>query len=191
MNIFEFYIKKYNKFIILILGIQCSNKSQIAKELCIDLKLPLININDYIIKNKFIEKKIEDVTFKLYDHENAFDWDKLNNDVKQTQDNGVIIYGNYIAIDKINWTPDFSFFIDMNKLLCKDILLEKQMINPNYSQEKIDIYLKNILFPLFDNLLKNLKVDKFFKIKEDTTFQEFYDTFFNTLMEFIEKKIPK
>ena len=79
----------------------------------------------------------------------------------------------------------------MNKLLCKDILLEKQMINPNYSQEKIDIYLKNILFPLFDDLLKNLKVDKFFKIKEDTTFEEFYNTFFNTLMEFIEKKISK
>ena len=95
------------------------------------------------------------------------------------------------STNKINWTPDFTFFIDMNKLLCKDILLEKQMINPNYSQEKIDIYLKNILFPLFDELLKNLKVDKFFKIKEDTTFHEFYDTFFNTLMEFIEKKISK
>ena len=47
MNILEAYIKKYKQFIILILGLPCSNKSEIAKELSEDLKLPLININDY------------------------------------------------------------------------------------------------------------------------------------------------
>jgi adenylylsulfate kinase-like enzyme len=44
MNILEAYIRKYNQFIILILGLPCSNKSEIAKELHIDLKLPIIKI---------------------------------------------------------------------------------------------------------------------------------------------------
>ena len=81
MNILEAYIKKYNQIIILILGLPCSNKSEIAKELEIDLNLSLININDYLKQNTFVEKMVSDVKFKLYEHPDNYDWDKLSSDV--------------------------------------------------------------------------------------------------------------
>ena len=48
MNILEAYLKKYKQIIILILGLPCTNKSEIAKEFGIDLGLEVIKINDYL-----------------------------------------------------------------------------------------------------------------------------------------------
>ena len=80
INILDAYIQKYKQFIILILGKPCSNKSKIAKELVIDLHLPSIKINDYLIKDKYIEKEVDGIKFKLYEDSENFDWEKfLNN----------------------------------------------------------------------------------------------------------------
>ena len=54
MNILEAYIKKYNQFIVLILGLPCSNKTEIAKELYSDMSstvknMSLINIKKYFV----------------------------------------------------------------------------------------------------------------------------------------------
>ena len=83
MNIFEAYIKKYGQMVILILGLPCSNKSEIAKELIIDLNIPKININNYLKENAYVEKTVDDTRFKLYEHPDNYDWDILNKDVNQ------------------------------------------------------------------------------------------------------------
>lgn len=83
MNILEAYIKKYGQIIILILGLPCSNKSEIAKELATDLNLSIININDYLKQESFIEKIVSDVKFKLYEHPDNYDWNKLCSDVDE------------------------------------------------------------------------------------------------------------
>ena len=66
MNILQAYIKKYNQIIILILGLPCTNKSEIAKELGIDLGLEVIKINDYLIDGKYKEIDIDGIKTKLY-----------------------------------------------------------------------------------------------------------------------------
>lgn len=126
MNILEFYIKKYKQFIFLIIGLPSTGKSLVAKEFNIDLQIPLININNYIKANNHIDTIIDNVTFKLYDHENNYDWDKLNENVYEQKTNGIILYGNYIDIDKINFNIDFVFFIDTSIQKCKTILLKKK-----------------------------------------------------------------
>lgn len=93
------------------MGLPCSNKSEIAKELEIDLKLPTLNVNDYLIKDKFKEYEFDDIKFKIYEDTENYDWDKFNNDVNELKSSGVIIYGNYIDSTKINFTYDFSFFL--------------------------------------------------------------------------------
>ena len=42
MNILEAYINKFGQIIILILGYPCTDKSEIAKELGLDLKIQII-----------------------------------------------------------------------------------------------------------------------------------------------------
>ena len=49
MNILQAFIEKHKQLIILIIGLPCSNKSEIAKELKTDLRLPIININNHLI----------------------------------------------------------------------------------------------------------------------------------------------
>ena len=189
MNILEAYIKKYNQIIILILGLPCSNKSEIAKELEIDLNLSLININDYLKQNTFVEKMVSDVKFKLYEHPDNYDWDKLSSDVNNKKKVGVILYGNYIDNTKLNFEMDFCYFFNMNSNLCKNMLIEKQMLPYKDDDEKVKIYFKDIFNPIYEKLKEDLKINKFFNLKETTTFDESYNDMFDNLMKQIKKKI--
>ena len=128
MNILEAFIKKYRQFIILIVGMPCSYKSEIAKELKTDLKISIININNYLIKDKFKKFKFGNVKFKIYEDTENYDWDKFNKDIYELKSTGVIIYGNYIDSTKINFRIDFSFFYSLKTILCKKILTEKKIL---------------------------------------------------------------
>lgn len=189
MNILEAYIKKYKQFIVLVLGLPCSNKSEIAKELVIDLNLPIININDYLKQDAFIEKIVSDVKFKLYEHPNNYDWDKLNSDVSEKKTSGLILYGNYIDKSKLNFEIDFSYFLSMNTNLCKNLLIEKQMLPYKEDEGKVKIYFKDIFNPLYEQLKQDMKINKFYNIKENVTFDEIYDDLFENLMNNIKRKI--
>jgi uridine kinase len=189
MNILEAYIKKYGQIIILVLGLPCSNKSEIAKELHADLNLPIININDYLKQDNFIEKVVSDVKFKLYEHPDNYNWEKFCLDVNDKKKTGVVIYGNYVDIKKLNFEIDFCYFYNMNINLCKTILIEKQMLPYKDDDEKVKIYFKDIFNPIYDNLKEELKINKFFNLKESSTFDESYDQTFDNLMEQIKKKL--
>lgn len=189
MNILEAYIKKYNQFIVLILGLPCSNKSMIAKELVIDLNLPIININNYLKQDSIIEETIQGITFKLYEHPDNYDWEKLNNDVNEKKTQGLILYGNYIDPSKINFDWDFSFFLSMNTNLCKTLLIEKQILPYKDEEEKVKIYFDEIFNPIYEKLKKDIKINKFLNIKETTKFDETYDKLFDLLMSYINAKL--
>ncbi len=189
MNILQSYIKKYGQFIVMILGMPCTNKSEIAKELVIDLKLPILNINDYLIHDKFIDKKVDGLKFKLYEHPDNYDWDKLNRDVNYVKSSGLILYGNYLDIDKINWKPDFNFFISMNTNICKLKLIEKNLLPNDKDDEKVKIYFTKIFNPIYDELKEKIKFNKFFNVKETTTFDEIYNELFDLLMKLISDRI--
>lgn len=188
MNILEAFIKKYDQFIMLILGLPCSDKSEIAKEFGIDLNLKVLNINDYLIKNKYKEVVFDDVKFKIYEDTDNYDWDKLNNDIEGLKSNGVIIYGNWIDTSKINFTYDFAFFYSLNTTLCKKILNSLNLLNiDDVPNEKI--YFEKIFNPKYEELKKNIKFNKFYNIKEDTKFDETYDENFNLLMGLIKSRL--
>lgn len=191
MNIFEAYLKKYQQFIILILGLPCSNKSELAKELIIDLNIPKININNYLWPNTFIEKKIQDITFKLYEHPDNYNWNKLNHDVNEIKKNGIVLYGNYINLSKIDFNIDFIYFINLNNNFCKTLLIEKKLLPYEGDDEKVKLYFSDIFNPIYDELKASLKINKFFNIKETTTFDEIYDDMFNNLIDLIYKKISE
>ena len=188
MNILEAFIEKYGQLIILILGLPCSNKSEIAKELKIDLRLPILNINDYLIKDKFKEVEYEEIKFKIYEDSENYDWDKFNDAVKELKSSGVILYGNYMDPDKINFKYDFSFFYSVNYSLCKKILIENKLLNiDDIKNEKI--YFDNIFSPKYDELKKKIKFNKFYNVKEATQFDESYNIIFDLLMQLIKSRL--
>lgn len=188
MNILEAFIKKYNQLIILIIGLPCSNKSEIAKELKKDLKIPIVNISNYLIKNKFKNFDFDGVKFKINDHTENYDWDKFNKDINKFKSSGVIIYGNYIDSTKINFNIDFSFFYSLNMSLCQKIISEKKLLNiKNDGDEKI--YFEKIFNPKYDELKSTIKFNKFYNIKENTLFSNSYDKIFDLLMELIQSKL--
>jgi len=189
MNILEAYLKKYGQLIILILGLPCSNKSAIAKELAIDLNIKILNIRNYLIENKFIEKNIDDINFKIYEDTENYDWNKLNNDINDSKTSGIILYGNFIDIDNINSDIDFSFFYSMNITLCKKLLFEKKILDFEESDSKTKIYFEKIFNPIYENIKQKIKFNKFFNIKEETKFDESYDEIFELLMNLIQKKL--
>lgn len=189
MNILEAFIKKYTQLIILILGLPCSNKSEIAKELEIDLRLPTLNINDYLLKDKFKEYEFDNIKFKIYEDTENYDWDKFNNDVEKLKSSGVIIYGNYIDSNKINFIYDFAFFYSMNTTLCKKILISNNLLNIDDLQKNDKIYFDKIFNPKYEELKQNIKFNKFYNIKEDTKFNNSYDDIFDLLIDLIKSKL--
>ena len=54
---------------------------------------------------------------------------------------------------------------------------------------KLEIYIKDILLPIYENIKKIIKFNKFYNVKEDTKFIDTYDNLFNNLMDLIQKKI--
>jgi uridine kinase len=128
MNILDAFIKKHGQFILVIIGKPCTNKSYVAKEFADDLKLPLINMNKYYVDGTYVEKTVNDTSYKLYDHPDNINWDAVNSEVetKKTERGGVVVYGNYIDSAKITFKPNFVFFVNMNNNLCKTILIKNK-----------------------------------------------------------------
>ena len=74
----------------------------------------------------------------------------------------------------------------MNKTLCKKFLADKKMIPDN---EKADVYLKNVLFPTYDELKKNIKINKFYNIKSDTNIEDISSDVFDDIIELIKRNL--
>lgn len=191
MNVLEAFINKFNQIIILILGLPCTNKSNYAKELSKDLNIQLIKINDFLIKDKYVEKIIDNNKFKLYEDVDNFDWDSFNKKINEIKSNGVIIYGNFLDINKINFDIDQIYFYSMNHNLCKKLLDEKKIFGNELNEEQKKIYFENIFVPLYDEFKQKLKINKFYNIKQDSEFNLIYDDLFDSVIKFIENKLYK
>ena len=189
MNILEKYIEIHGQFILMILGLPCTSKSLIAKEFEIDLKLPIINLNDYLEPNKFKIITVDNKKFEISEDTENYNWKKLIKDVNLVKSSGVILYGNYIDIEQIDFNIDFSFFYSMNNTLCKKILGEKKIIDWKDSSGDPDLFYDKIFVPFYDKLKISVKFNKFFNVKEETKFEDQYNDVFDLLMEFIKKKI--
>ena len=188
MSILDEYKNQKKQMIILLLGYQGSKKSKIAKLLNEDFKFKLIKINDYYEDNKFIEKTINDKIFKIYENVNNYNWDKLSKEVNEYKETGVILYGNIIDIKKINFKIDFIFFTSIQNKLYTEYIIKHKLFE-NIDEEYINLYTNNYITPLYENIKKELQINKYYNIKKDTDIEKIYDQLYNYLIINIKKII--
>ena len=188
MSILDEYKNQKKQMIVLLLGYQGSKKSKIAKLLNEDFKFKLIKINDYYEDNKYIEKKINDKIFKIYEHVDNYDWNKLSEEVNKYKTTGVILYGNIIDIKKINFKFDFIFFTSIQNKLYAEYIIKHKLFD-NIDEDYINLYTTNYITPLYDNIKKELQINKYYNIKKDTDIKKIYDELYNYLIINIKKII--
>ena len=188
MSILDEYKNQKKQMIILLIGHQGSKKTKLAKMLNEDFNFKLIKINDYYEDNKYIEKTINGKLFKIYENVDNYDWDKLSKDVNKYKSSGVILYGNIINIDKINFNIDFIFFTSIQNKLYKDYIKEHKLFD-NIDDDYLDLYINNYIIPLYEKYKKELQINKFYNIKKDTNIDTIYTELYQYLITNIKKII--
>jgi hypothetical protein len=200
MNIIEAYIKKNNQLIILISGIDGSNKKKLAKNIEEDFKLKLLNLNDFINENfNEVIKLPNNETIIDWNSENIINWNKFNNAINENKNIGIIAYGFVFPSDKIKSNIDFHFHIKSSKKNIYDSIQNKIKKNNDnafkslLNEENIKYVINKIIYSRY---LKNLndnyliKIDKFIHLNDKTN-DEIYNDAFDYLIIEIEKNIYK
>ena len=194
MNIIEAYIKYKGQLIILISGLPACGKLNLAKTIHKDFNLKLINQFDYYKKgyNKTITLHDGTTLINWYT-DDAVDWEKLNKDIDENKDNGIIVVGFSLPADKITSNVDFHIHLNISKQACMDkrkAHVEKH--KDKHPQEyKIlgtpleKLKMNKLIFPYYLESVKKSKIQKFINMM-DKSDAEIYDIAFNYIIDFIE-----
>jgi len=197
MNIVEAYIKFNKKLILLISGMQGSDKNLVSKEISKIFNIKCISLRNFINKNYKKEIKLDNGdTFIDWDNNDAYDWDEFNNYIEKHKKDGIIVYGFSFTQENIKFKYDFH----LNIKISKKNYIESRHKFLNTNKEKFDdlfklintqtesIMINKYIIPNYYKYLENSKINKFFNKNEFTT-NEIIDQVFNYLISEIQKFI--
>lgn len=186
MNLAEEYIMRNKGVIILISGLSGSSRTVLAKEIERDFKLKLFSLEDYCKKDNekvFVinsETKIID-----WEHIDVYDWDGFNKDVKESQEKGVVVYGDYFPEFKLDFKSDFHVHIKMSKKMLIEKRKEYIEKHPEKCAELLklvenntfDLVINKVTYPYYLEYRDKSKIDKFISSDENTSDQIYDQTF--------------
>ena len=92
-------------------------------------------------------------------------------------------------VDKIDWVPDTTYFISLGFNTCKKKLIEKKLLPYPENDHRVQLYFNKIFNPIYEELKTKVKINKYFNVKEDTTFNQIYDELFDGLMGWIDSRL--
>lgn len=198
MNIIEAYIKFNGQLIILISGLSGSGKSKLAKMFAKDFKLKLINVNKYYKKDYTKTINIGDLSVIDWDDADAIDWDRLNKDINESKNDGVIVSGIMFPEENIKFTSDIHFHVKISK---KNLMEKRKEFAEKNKDDKPFLYKLNdsemeqqifnkITFPHYFKYLEQSKITKFLNLNE-STIEELYDESFDFAINFIQQYLNK
>ena len=199
MNIVQAYIKLNKGLLIFISGLSGCGRTTISRNISDDFNIPILYQIDYYKKDFKLEKKLSNnITIKVWDSDDAIDWDKMNKDINRLKKNGLIVNGAYLPTDKIKIKPDCHIHISIKKNICLDrrrdfITKHKDKYKKEFKLIGTDterLKMSKITFPYYLEIMKRSKFDKFID-GNDLTDEQIYDKTFDYLIQFIEKNIYK
>lgn len=197
MNIVEAYIKFKGQLIILISGLSGSGRTELAKNIADTFKINIINQKDYYYKSHNETTTLpNNKTVVNWDSDKAYDWDKFNNDINNIKSKGVVVVGISFNKDLITFKPDYHFhlviskqklFEDREKLVEKN----KEKCPKEYEEYKdgtAKLIFNQLTYPYYKQTTENSIINKFLNVNKMTQ-NELFDSAFDTLIEFINKKV--
>jgi uridine kinase len=207
MNIVEAYIKLNKKLVIFISGLSGSGKSFIAQNIAKDFNIRYIDLESYCKKDFNKKIKVSDsLVVTDWDNIESYDWIKLNKDIEEEQNKGVLICGYVFPKNKITFIPT-QYQININ-----DTNVPYFHIHVKISKQKITEYrhnyikkhkkkcsellpildtpdelllINNIVYPYYTKYLEMSIIHKFLN-GNNLTLQQMYDQAFEFLIEKIK-----
>lgn len=197
MNIVEAYIKFKGQLLIFISGLPGCGKLSLAKNICRDFKIKIIDQFDYHKKGYDIETNLSDGTqvVNWYSDE-AIDWDRMNEDIEKFKKDGLIVVGFSLVENKITSAPDYHVHLNIAKQLCMDRrkeFLEKHKDKEEYKEEYklVDtqtekLIMNKLIYPYYLESIPKSKINKFINLN-NTDDDQVYDIAFEALIDVINK----
>jgi len=195
MNIIEAYIKFKKQFLIFITGISGCGKTALARNISRDFKLKMIDQFDYYKKGYSESVDLPDGTKVInWYNDDAVDWDKLNKDIDEMKDKGLIVAGFALPTDKLTNVPDYHIHLNISKQEC----IERRRIYVEKNKDKYEdefklintpaekLKMNQLIFPYYLDAIKRSKIQKFINITELND-DAIYDQTFETIISFIQK----
>lgn len=186
MNIIEAYIKNENQFIVLVSGIGGCGKKHVAKKLAEWLKIDYINQGDYHRDDydKMVTLPDGSEYVNMAD-DDAIDWDKLSNDVKNKK--VAIVAGVAFPDDKLSFKADFHIHVSIPKKICLEKRLKGMRDSESYN-EQLEVYKFNhYVFPYYLEVNKRSTINKFINYAKFEDIDKVADNAYDTLMELVDK----
>jgi hypothetical protein len=163
--------------------------NKIKDKITIDFSY-FFDLKHSILKKNLIEKKM--LPFEVSNNKNSFNSIK-NTDINSSSET-VSVTENSISISNSNIVLKNSDVKSNSDEKSDSIVNSVSNKIDEKSEEinnKLEIYIKDILLPIYKNIKENIKFNKFYNIKETTTFEEVYDDLFDNLMLLIQNKLKK
>lgn len=196
-NVVEAYIDYFKQLIILVSGLSGSGKSELGKNISIDFKIKHINARDYYNKDYHVTTVLPNgETVVNWYTDDAVNWVKLNEDINNNKDKGVIITNDVFPRSKLTFTPD----VHINLKLSKNNLLQKRadyiQQHGNVDQKKImgteteKLILNQLTYPYYLETIKNSDINSYLDVN-DLVDDEIYDKAFDIIIGIITNKLKK
>jgi cytidylate kinase len=178
MNIVEAYTKFNGQLIIYISGLSGCKKTNFAKKIANTFKIHLLEQFDYYKKDYENKVTLQDGSkVTNFSTDDAFDWDKLNNDINEKKNKGVVVSGICLP-EKLTVMCNFHLHISISKANCikkRNEFLEKHKDKYPIEFAEIDsivekLKMNQLIFPYYIDSIQRSKINKFFnmnKIQED------------------------
>jgi len=196
MNIVQAYIKKYNKFFIVITGLHGSGKSYIAKQLAISFKannvsIKLLNLEDFRFEDKKIPtKKIgRDININDSGDLTLFDWTELNSIINKYINDGVILYGEIIPSVQLVNKPDVTMHVKISKQgLVENRKKYIEKYDKEFNEEEELKIINKIVYPRYLKYLEEENINKYLNANKSEK-DKLCDEAFDYIMNFVQHKL--
>lgn len=190
MNVVEAYIAQKGGLLIFLTGLPKSGKSIYSKELADDFKIKHIHIHNYYESNpdKKIEIKLSDETVVTNSFSSELiNFDKLNKDIDNYYESGLVVSGFPFDITKLKYKFDFIFALDINQT----IYLEAISKISNVDLKKEELIFQEVIKPYYKEMIEKYKVNRFFNVKKYDDKEKLYSDIFDETIKLIEQFLYK
>lgn len=185
MNIAEAYIKFRKQLIILVSGLDGSGKTQIGQMVADDFKIEHLKLSSYIFE-EFNETTTLPNGEKVVNHyqNEAYDWDRLSNDVDKKQSTGVVVSGFGFPKEHLGFKSDYHLHLAVSKKVSMDRM--KQKIGDDYDEGKELMMMNKLQFPYYLKTKEEATINKFVNVNNVSSVIEAYDLVFDLIIKMIE-----